>query len=300
MAGDTRRAAHILQAMGGCTQTLRVCDLPLAVLLTTLQFLPNADLLAFVCTCRSFRATVQAQNQYAAESVAGGLVARPVKRPPVAHIVKSVALYEWAQRDFGFSQFDERLVSATARSGCLELLQQHRRRCGGFWTGSAAYRWSICGSAAAGGHVPILEWARANGCNWNDTTCSSAAENGHLATLQWLRANGCRWDTRVCADAAANGHLEIIQWARANGCAWGWMTCANAAKNGHLEILKWARMNACPWNERTCSWAAGSGNLRTLQWARANGCPWDKNTRLNATKNGHWSVVLWALSYEAP
>ena len=132
---------------GNCSlPPLRVDALQPEVLITALGFLPDADLLAFVCTCRSFRATVQAQNQYAAESVAAGnadgLVARPVQLPPVAHLVQSVALYEWAQRDFGFSQFDEELCSATARAGSLDLLQLLRQR-GCPWTAS-----DICGSAA--------------------------------------------------------------------------------------------------------------------------------------------------------
>jgi hypothetical protein len=35
--------------------------------------------------------------------------------------------------------------------------------------------------------------------------------------LQWARANGCPWDEFTCAYAAEGGHLEMLQWARANG-----------------------------------------------------------------------------------
>ena len=45
-------------------------------------------------------------------------------------------------------------------------------------------------------------------------------EGGHLEVLQWARANGCPWDQRTCAYAATGGHLEVLQWARANGCPW--------------------------------------------------------------------------------
>ena len=37
----------------------------------------------------------------------------------------------------------------------------------------------------------MLQWAQANGCDWNAETCEKAAEEGHLAVLQWARANGC-------------------------------------------------------------------------------------------------------------
>jgi hypothetical protein len=36
--------------------------------------------------------------------------------------------------------------------------------------------------------------------------------------LQWARANGCDWDGDTCSAAAAGGHLEVLQWARASGC----------------------------------------------------------------------------------
>ena len=40
----------------------------------------------------------------------------------------------------------------------------------------------------------MLQWARANGCEWNEGTCSAAAKGGHLEVMQWARANGCPWD----------------------------------------------------------------------------------------------------------
>ena len=251
---------------------LRVETLQPEVLITALGFLPDADLLAFVCTCRSFRATVQAQNQYAAESVAagraGGLVARPVQLPPVAHLVQSVALYEWAQRDFGFSQFDEKLCSATAEAGSSDLLQLLRQR-GCPWKAS-----DICRSAAAGGHLPVLQWARANGCAWDTGTCSLAAANGHLEVLQWARANGCDWSWYTCAKAAENGHLEVLQWARANGCDWDATTSASAAVGRQLEVLRWAMSNGCMWDEGACAEEAnneGEDLAEVLEWAREHG-----------------------------
>ena len=42
-----------------------------------------------------------------------------------------------------------------------------------------------------GGHLDVLQWARAQGCPWNWCTCVKAAEGGHLKLLSWARANGC-------------------------------------------------------------------------------------------------------------
>ena len=45
-------------------------------------------------------------------------------------------------------------------------------------------------AAARGGHLAVLQWARANGCDWNAAACIQAAyHNGHAAVEQWARAN---------------------------------------------------------------------------------------------------------------
>jgi hypothetical protein len=68
------------------------------------------------------------------------------------------------------------------------------------------------------GHLDALQWARTNGCPWNEETCAQAASNGHLDVLQWARANDCPWDEQTCNLAAAYGHDDVYDWAHANGC----------------------------------------------------------------------------------
>ena len=129
----------------------------------------------------------------------------------------------------------------------------------------------ICETAARHGALASLQWARANGCDWDAGTCDRAAEGGHLAVLQWARANGCEWDATTCSAAAEGGHLAVLQWARANGCDWDADTCRAAAEGGHLAVLQWARANGCGWNVDTCSAAVEGGHFAVLQWLRANG-----------------------------
>ena len=95
-----------------------------------------------------------------------------------------------------------------------------------------------------------------------------------LPLLQWARAEGCPWDWRMCAEAALGGHLESLQWLRASGCEWNSFTCAEAAHGGHLAVPQWLRANGCDWSAETCEGAAAGGHLAVLQWARANGCKW--------------------------
>ena len=133
-------------------------------------------------------------------------------------------------------------------------------------------------------------------CGLQGSTCSNAAAGGHLEVLQWARANGCEWHSGTCSNAAEGGHLEVLQWARANGCLWNAYTCSNAAAGGHLEVLQWARANGCEWNATTCEQAAFEGHLEVLQWARTNGCPWVGQTR----KEGGLSLSLLSLSGLSP
>ena len=80
------------------------------------------------------------------------------------------------------------------------------------------FKSGLCAYTAGGGHLEVLQWARAHGCPWDKWTCTYAAMYGHLEVLQWARARGCPWDERTCAAAAGNGHPEVLQWARAQGC----------------------------------------------------------------------------------
>jgi len=55
-----------------------------------------------------------------------------------------------------------------------------------------------------------------------------------IPLLEWARANGCPWHECICVHAALRGHLEVLKWARVNGCPWGEFTCHAAARGGHL------------------------------------------------------------------
>jgi hypothetical protein len=60
----------------------------------------------------------------------------------------------------------------------------------------------------------VLQFLHEIGCSWNVdvSTCAQAALFGHLNVLQWARANGCPWDENTCSEAASNGHLDVLHW----------------------------------------------------------------------------------------
>ena len=47
-------------------------------------------------------------------------------------------------------------------------------------------------------------------CDWNSDTCWAAARGGHLAVLQWARAIGYEWDRWTCYAASCGGHLSAM------------------------------------------------------------------------------------------
>ena len=163
---------------------------------------------------------------------------------------------------------------------------------GPVWLGWGLKLTGVAARIAWHGGLEALQWARANGCEWDSRTCAWAAYGGHLGVLQWAREHGCEWDSHTCDLAAQQGHLEVIQWARANGCEWDDGVCAEAARGGHLGVIQWARKNGCEWDYDACTAAAEGGHLGVLQWARENGCPWNRKQCLEAARD-HSAVCAW-------
>ncbi len=55
----------------------------------------------------------------------------------------------------------------------------------------------------------------------DERTCRSAALGGHLELLQWARSDPldpCPWDKYTALNAANFGHLKVLKWAIENGC----------------------------------------------------------------------------------
>ena len=106
-----------------------------------------------------------------------------------------------------------------------------------------------CTYAAEGGHLEVLQWARANGCPWNEDPCSEPRQaatwrccSGRARTA--LRGTSglapCR-ERRPPGGAAVGASERLLR---------GTADLRLAAGGGHLEVLQWARANGCPWDER--------------------------------------------------
>lgn len=64
----------------------------------------------------------------------------------------------------------------------------------------------------------MLQWARQEGCPWDEYTCENAARGGLLALLQWAATQGCPWCSYdmyvMCADET--GHAAVAEWVDEN------------------------------------------------------------------------------------
>ena len=51
-----------------------------------------------------------------------------------------------------------------------------------------------------------------------ESTCARAAASGRLDVLQYARENGCPWDEETVQKAIFGGHRAVAVWAIENGC----------------------------------------------------------------------------------
>ena len=132
----------------------------------------------------------------------------------------------------------------------------------------------VCFVLAEGGPLDMFIWAVEQGFPWkNKYTCRAAAHYDNLPVLQWARENGCPWDQVCCIYAIKENNLEVLEWLLANGCPRDELVCLKAAKCHNLNALQIARKYQCPWSEQTTEFAAYYCKLKILIWAYENGCP---------------------------
>ena len=151
--------------------------------------------------------------------------------------------------------------------------------------------------------VPLLQWAKSNGCSWNETAYIAAGKGGSVPVLRWLRVHGPeggQTTERRCMIAAAfGGHLDALQWLISDErrpdllrvCSW------EAAKGGHLHVLEWLfSTDSCEPDTGTLYCAVKGGNLAVLQWLHAHGSRMDGHECFYAAKYGHLDVLKWVHS----
>eukprot|EP00854_Cymbomonas_tetramitiformis_P001028 gene1028-1557_t len=130
----------------------------------------------------------------------------------------------------------------------------------GLLDGRAWYHWFVVfQSLWTGGHKEVLRclWPLPSAADLNvdenvvisleQCLCALAAQGGKAQILQWLRARGCNWNESTCMQAMYNNHISVLKWARENGCPWNMATIYYAYKTKrHCELLAWESSQECP------------------------------------------------------
>jgi diadenosine tetraphosphatase ApaH/serine/threonine PP2A family protein phosphatase len=116
--------------------------------------------------------------------------------------------------------------------------------------------------AAAGGHLPILQWLDEVVQSWavrHGGSCALAAvEYGHVHLLEWLAEQGVQVVVPpIARHAAAHGELNVLQWLQEEvDLARNDEVCKAAAGAGHLAVLQWLRLLgclSCPFDAAQCT-----------------------------------------------
>ncbi|BCU03249.1 F-box domain containing protein [Pandoravirus japonicus] len=286
------RAATALASSDAPTDTTKAAtidDLPDELLALIMARVPCLDRLygGAASVCRHWRGVALYESAYAAEACCQGSVR---KMDPYASAVDlfHVDCIEYALAR-GHTQTADACAAATAR-GRFDLalwFSQH----GAKWkvdelavaaassgrvqvieamceAGAARSDARVCAAAAAGGHLPCIEYARATGFVWNEAATKRAASGGHIDCLVYLHRHGCPWDERATAAAL---DPKSFKHRRSETDA---DVCASL--DARLTCLRYLIANGCAWDNRALVMAAFSG-ARGLALALDLGHPMDED-----------------------
>lgn len=138
--------------------------------------IPEDQAFWWALVCRSFRDAVI--DQY--PDVISGVRTHT----PMSFMVTSVERMEWVKS----------LPGGTWREWTRESLTRQRL---GKTLSFSRERTTVCFYAAVRGDLELLQWARANGCGWDERVTAAAARGGHLAVLQWAVDKCCPRDSET-------------------------------------------------------------------------------------------------------
>ena len=112
------------------------------------------------------------------------------------------------------------------------------------WLRSKGYTFSVYTSSAAakGGKLETLKWLRDQRprCPWNPFCCSSAAAAGHLHLLQWAIRNGCQYSIHSWDEAKRAGQTKVLEWLKENTSLPG-SARSPPSNRGHSNRRPWLR-----------------------------------------------------------
>jgi hypothetical protein len=196
--------------------------------------------------------------------------------------------------------FASKVCSYAAEGGHRDTLE---------WARSAGFPWrEAFFFAAKGGHADLVRWMHEqplldsdhdhdhDGSAFREDTVKGAAAGGHLPLLQWAVSLGWSSTLGYAWDAASGGHTHVLQWMADSGAdasVFRQHRCAMAAASqGRVAALEWLVRRGAALSAICVRSAAANGHLRVLQFMRDQG--WDlRCAYLLAVQYGHTAIVRW-------
>ena len=104
---------------------------------------------------------------------------------------------------------------------------------------------------AANGFLPMLEFAHAHGCKWNDNYCGLVAQNGHVDVLKWAHdlnpKNMTKFDA-ISACTVMSQQIEVLKWVIETGYVLKEYIYHDALHHSP-QVLIWLSRNDPNWNK---------------------------------------------------
>jgi hypothetical protein len=200
--------------------------------------------------------------------------------------------------ELGLIQYSHHVLTGAARSGDLSKVmwlytEQHCKR---------GRDLDLSMHAAMGGSIAVLDWLKQQGVTLTGYASDSAAEYGHMHVLQYLHAEGCEKGPNVCYLDAENGDLGMLKWAFEHDYSRGGNPVdESAAASSNTEMMAWLiQQPGVQLTAGTMAVAAWSGNLAMCELLHENECPWDEDSCITAAKCDSADMLRWLREHGCP
>ena len=150
---------------------------------------------------------------------------------------------------------------------------------------------------AKAGRIADLQWALQVGWPYTNIVPISAAAGGHVDIIDLLLNMGKPITDDIVYAAAAYGHINVLEWYESNAFPVSYGTYNVAASYGYLHVLKWLNIRmpirAMPALQ---IYASSSGNIEVYQWLMEKECSVNMFSDTRIASSGHVNVLRWLAS----
>ena len=205
-------------------EMLTIKDLPSDIHDTIAFFLPDKDLLHFLCASRliSVSAYLRRDRQRA-----------HWKKRGVAYLARKgdLAGLQYMHSIGVAAQCTTYAMNWAAENGHLAVVE--------FLHGvGAPCTANAMGWAAEHGHLAVVEFLHGIGAPYTADAMEWAAGNGHLAVVQFLHGVGAPYTHNAMNWAASHGHLAVVQFLHGIGAPYTADAMNRAAMDCHLDVVE--------------------------------------------------------------